>query len=89
MNVDLDLHLSVTDRCMLQVHIVHQGFSKDFSVGVLCAKMISQTWEKPRLNLDSRYFIIKDVRLDMLCAKMVSRNLGQPRLNLDSRYIII
>ena len=57
-NVDLDLHLSVTDRCMLQVHILHQGFSTDLSVAVLCAKMIFQTLDKPRLNLDSRYFII-------------------------------
>ena len=57
-NADLDLHLSVTDRCMLQVHILHQGFSTDLSVAVLCAKMIFQTWDKPRFNLDSRYSVI-------------------------------
>ena len=88
-NVDLDLHLSVTDRCMLQVHILHQGFSTDLSVAVLCAKMIFQTWDKPRFNLDSRYFIIRDVRLSMLCAKRVSRYLHEPRFNLIPKYFIL
>ena len=42
-NVDLDSHLSVSGRCMLQVHIVHQDFGKDLVVDVLRAKMILQT----------------------------------------------